>query len=71
MATLVEELPEEIKRLESKFGPDNPYVKMLKEQLRAYLETGGKSTQDIFLMSMKPVIKNHKKKAKVSKPKAK
>ena len=71
MATLFEELPGTIKRLESKFGPDNPYVKMLKEQLRAIAETDDKSTQEVYLMSMKPVISKTKKNAKVSKPKAK
>ena len=50
MATLIEELPKQIERLEAKFGPDNPYVKQLKEQLRASIATQGKSSQDVYLM---------------------
>jgi hypothetical protein len=36
--------------LEAKFGPDNPYVKQLKEQLRASIATQGKSSYDVYLM---------------------
>jgi len=50
MATLFQELPEKIKRLEASHGPNNPFVKMLKEELRAIQETGGKSTQEVFRM---------------------
>ena len=71
MGTLFEELPGKINRLECKFGPDNPYVKMLKEQLRVIAETDGKSTNEVYLMSIKPVLSKTKKNAKVSKPKAK
>jgi len=47
MPTLAEELPGEIARLEKKFGPDNRFVKMLKEQLDAI--NTGKSTKQLFL----------------------
>ena len=47
MPTLAEELPGEIARLEKKFGPDNRFVKMLKEQLNAI--NTGKSTRQLFL----------------------
>jgi hypothetical protein len=50
MSTLIEQLPAEIARLEAKFGPDNPYVKQLKEQLRASIVTQGKSSYDVYLM---------------------
>ena len=54
MSTLMEELPQEIKRLQSQYGSDNPFVTMLKEQLRALEETQGKSAQEIYQVSMKP-----------------
>ena len=50
MSTLMQQLPEEIKRLEAKHGSDNPYVKQLKEQLRGMQQNGDKSTQDVFRM---------------------
>jgi len=50
MASLIEELPGKIARLEAKYGSDNPFVKDMKEQLRAMKETAGKSTQDVYLM---------------------
>lgn len=50
MATLIEELPKRIERLEAEFGSDNPYVKQLKERLRASIATQGKSSQDMYLM---------------------
>jgi|LakMenEpi03Aug12_release.lakeMendotaPanAssembly.Ray.scaffolds.fasta_scaffold2886668_2 hypothetical protein len=50
MASLIEQLPAEIARLETKFGSGNPYVQQLKEQLRASIATQGKSTQDVFRM---------------------
>ena len=51
MASLIESLPGQIKRLEEKVGPDSPYVKDLKEQLRAMKETQGMSARDVFLMA--------------------
>lgn len=48
MPSLIEQLPEEIARLEAKFGSDNPFVQQLKEQLRASIATQGKSTQEVF-----------------------
>jgi len=48
MPTLAEQLPAEIARLEKKFGSDNRFVKMLKEQLNAI--NTGKSTRQLFLM---------------------
>ena len=53
MATLAEELPEEIKRLEASHGPDNPFVRMLTEQLRVANETKGKSAKEVYLASVK------------------
>lgn len=54
MATLVEKLPEQIAQLESTHGSDNPFVKQLKEQLRAMKETSGRSTEDLFRMASRP-----------------
>jgi hypothetical protein len=48
MATLLEQLPKDIARLEAKYGPDNPFVKQQKEQLLAMLENSGKSTEGVF-----------------------
>lgn len=50
MTTLIEELPGRIADLEAKFGSDNKFVKDLKEQLRASLETSGKSAQEVYQM---------------------
>ena len=50
MASLLQKLPEDIKRLEAKYGPNNPFVQQLKEQLRAMQENGDKSTHDVFRM---------------------
>lgn len=50
MPTLLQQLPDKIKRLEGKHGSDNPYVKQLKEQLRAMTANGDKSTQEVFRM---------------------
>jgi hypothetical protein len=48
MTTLIEQLPGEIARLEAKYGPDNRFVKDLKEQLRASKETVGMSSEQVF-----------------------
>ncbi len=53
MTTLTEKLPKEIKRLEASHGPDNPFVRMLKEQLRVANETKGKSAKEVYLASVK------------------
>ena len=50
MGTLIEDLPKQIARLEAKHGPNDPYVKDLKEQLRASIATQGKSAQEVFRM---------------------
>ena len=54
MLSLIEQLPAEIARLETKFGSENPYVQQLKEQLRASIATQGKSTQDVYKMQAVP-----------------
>jgi len=53
MASLMEDLPKEIKRLEEIHGSENRYVIMLKEQLRAMKETQGKSLKEVFVVSVK------------------
>ena len=50
MSTLIESLKAEIARLEAKHGSDDPFVKDLKEQLRASEETDGKTTEEVFKM---------------------
>lgn len=50
MSTLIEDLKAEITRLEAKHGSDDPYVKRLKEQLRASDATSGKTAQEVFRM---------------------
>jgi len=49
-SSLAQSLQVQIKRLEAKHGSDDPYVKRLKEQLRAIKETDGKTTQDVYRM---------------------
>ena len=50
MDSLIERLPGRIAKLEALHGSDDPYVKDLKEQLRAMKENLGKSTQDVYLL---------------------
>ena len=50
MSTLLEQLPERIARLESKVGSDSPFVKQLKEQLRAMKETGDKTADEVYFL---------------------
>lgn len=49
MTTLIENLRESIKRMEAEHGSEDPYVKDLKEQLRACLANGDKSAQEVFM----------------------
>lgn len=55
MSTLIESLRAQIARLEPKHGSDNPFVKDLKEQLRASEANAGKSTEEVFRMQAVPV----------------
>ena len=50
MSTLIESLKAEIARLEAKHGSDHPFVKDLKEQLRASQETSGKTAHEVYRM---------------------
>ena len=50
MTTLIESLKAQIARLEPKHGSDDPFVKDLKEQLRASEETLGKTAQEVYQM---------------------
>lgn len=49
MATLAQKLPLEIARLEQKFGPDNPFVQQLKQQLATIQKYGDSSTKEIWM----------------------
>lgn len=60
MRSLIEDLPARIARLEAKHGPNDPFVKDLKEQLRASLATQGKSTQDVYRMQAIPLTQASK-----------
>jgi hypothetical protein len=55
MPRLIEMLPAEIERLEAEAGPDNPFVKQLKEQLRVSIATQGRSSRDVYLMHAAPI----------------
>lgn len=55
MATLIEELPGRIARLEALHGPNDLFVKDLKEQLRASIATQGKSAHEVFRMQAVPL----------------
>ena len=55
MATLIEELPGRIARLEALHGPNDLFVRDLKEQLRASKATLGKSAQEVFRMQAVPL----------------
>lgn len=48
MATLIDSLKRQITRLEAEHGSDNPFVKDLKEQLRAAEATKDKTTHEVF-----------------------
>lgn len=48
MATLAQELPQKIARLEQKFGSNNPFVQQLKQQLVA-IQNGNKSTKELWM----------------------
>ena len=50
MSTLIEQLPEQIAKLEASHGSDNPFVKQLKEQLRAMKETGDKTVEEVYFL---------------------
>ena len=50
MVSLIEFLPKEIKEAERQLGSDDPYVKSLKEQLRAMQENSGKSAEQVYRM---------------------
>lgn len=61
MATsLMASLPARIQKLEAKYGSDNPYVKDLKEQLRAMKENDGKTTQDVYRLQAMNFSSNKK-----------
>lgn len=48
MSTLIEQLKKDVAELELKHGSEHPFVKDLKEQLRASMENGDKSTQEVY-----------------------
>lgn len=50
MGTLERQLEESIARLEAERGSDAPFVKDLKEQLRAIRENSGKTSQEVYRM---------------------
>jgi len=54
-SSLIEQLPGRIALLEAKHGPDDLYVKDLKEQLRASIANAGKSGHEVFRMQAIPV----------------
>ena len=47
MKSLIEELPDKIQRLEKKYGSENPYVIMLKQQLKD-LHNQSESTHQVW-----------------------
>jgi len=54
-SSLIEQLPGRIAQLEAKHGPDDLYVKDLKEQLRASKATLGQTAQDVYRAQAVPV----------------
>ncbi len=46
--TLIERLPARIARLQEKRGPNDPFVRDLKEQLRASRATQGRTAEQVF-----------------------
>jgi hypothetical protein len=58
MSTLIERLKSEIERQETRLGSEHPFVKQLKEQLRASIANEGKSTQDVYRMQARQWTKN-------------
>lgn len=47
MKSLIEELPDKIQRLEKKYGSENPYVIMLKQQLTD-IQNQSESTHQVW-----------------------
>lgn len=54
MSTLIEQLKKDVARLEPRLGSEHPFVKDLKEQLRASEANAGKSTEEVFRMQAVP-----------------
>jgi len=50
MSTLIEDLKRRIPKLEAEHGSDHPYVKDLKEQLRASEANAGKTADEVYRM---------------------
>lgn len=63
MKPLIEELPGRIAKLEQEFGSENPFVRSLREQLRAMQENVSKPTQDVYMVQTMPLKaeRSHKK----------
>lgn len=51
--SLIDSLPDRIRKLEQKVGSDNQYVKDLKRQLASMKANQGKSSQDVYRMQAK------------------
>lgn len=54
MASLIEQLPAQIARLEAKFGSDSPFVNQLMDQLRASKANAGKTAEEVFTRQATP-----------------
>jgi len=49
MATSLEHLKAALQRQEAKHGPDDPVVKMLRDQVRQWEETGDKTLHEMYI----------------------
>ena len=54
MSTLIEQLKRDVAELEPRLGSEHPFVKGLKEQLRASEANAGKSTEEVFRVQAVP-----------------
>lgn len=54
MSTLIEQLKKDVEELEPRLGSEHPFVKDLKEQLRASEANAGNSTEEVFRMQAVP-----------------
>ncbi|MBM9536190.1 hypothetical protein [Desulfobulbus alkaliphilus] len=71
MASLIDEMPEKIARLEASHGSDNPFVKDLKRQYAAMKANQGKTAEEVYRMQAVQFPDQQPKASSSSKPQTK
>ena len=54
MPTVLEDYKRQLKRAEEKYGPNDRFVKMLREQVRAGERNQGKTLKEMYVSGPKP-----------------